>query len=139
HNQRQWRQLADSSSPFLIQEIVKLSAVRNAGEAVKTRQAQQHLIRFLKLAHDLKKLLLMCPPPFDFMNQSQHRPDASQELDLVDGFPYIVECPCGKGELEIHRIGLDRYHHNRYIAESFDCFDLAARFDAAHARHDDIH
>jgi hypothetical protein len=49
-----------------------LAPVGNAGEAIKTGQAQQHLICFLELTHDLKELLLPSPPPVDFMDQSQY-------------------------------------------------------------------
>jgi len=36
HDQRERRQFADSTAPLLIQEVVKLPSVGNAGEAVKT-------------------------------------------------------------------------------------------------------
>ena len=139
HDQRERRQFADGTAPFLVQEVVKLPAVGNAGEAVKTGQTQQHLVRFLELTHDLKEFLLTGPPPFYFVDQPQDRPDASQEFDLVDGFPNIVERACGKGELEIDGIGLYGDHHDGRVTESFDCLDLAAGFDAAHFRHDDVH
>ena len=116
-----------------------MPSVGNAGEAVKTGQAQQHLVRFLELTNDLKEFLLPGPPPVDFVDQSQDRPDASQELDLVDGFPDVVERACGKGELEIDGIGLYGDHHDGRVTESFDRLDLAAGFDAAHLRHDDVH
>ena len=116
-----------------------MPAVGNAGEAVKTGQAQQHLVRFLELAHDLKEFLLTGPSPVDFVDQPQHRPDASQELDLVDGLPNVVERACGKRELEIDGIGLYGDHHDGRVTESFDRLDLAAGFDAAHLRHDDVH
>ena len=139
HDQRERRQFADSTAPFLVQEVVKLPSVGNSREAVKTGQAQQHLIRFLELTHHLKKFLLPGPPPVDFMDQPQDRPDASQELDLVDGFPNVVECACGKGELEIYGIGLRGDHHDGRVTESFDRLDLAASFDAAHFRHGNVH
>jgi hypothetical protein len=61
HDQRERRQFTDSTTPFLVQEVVKLAPVGNAGEAIKTGQAQQHLICFLELTHDLKELLLPSP------------------------------------------------------------------------------
>ena len=36
HDQRERRQFADGTAPFLVQEVVKLPAIGNAGEAVKT-------------------------------------------------------------------------------------------------------
>ena len=36
HDQREWRQFANRAAPFLVQEVVELPAVGNAGEAVKT-------------------------------------------------------------------------------------------------------
>ena len=36
HDQRERRQVADGTAPFLVQEVVKLPAVGNAGKAVKT-------------------------------------------------------------------------------------------------------
>lgn len=139
HDQRERRQFANGTAPFLVQEVVKLPSVGNAGEAVKTGQAQQHLVRFLELTHDLKEFLLPGPPPVDFVDQPQDRPDTSQKLDLVDGFPDVVERACGKGELEIDGIGLHGDHHDGRVTESFDRLDLAAGFDAAHLRHDDVH
>lgn len=139
HDQRERRQFADGTAPFLVQEVVKLPAVGNAGEAVKAGQAQQHLVRFLELAHDLKEFLLAGPPPFDFVDQPQDRPDAGQELDLVDGFRDVVERARGKGELEVDGIGFHGDHHDGRVTESFDRLDLAAGFDAVHLRHDDVH
>jgi hypothetical protein len=72
HDQRKRRQFTDSTTPFLVQEVVKLATVGNAGEAIKTGQAQQHLICFLELTHDLKELLFPSPSPVDFVDQSQH-------------------------------------------------------------------
>ena len=69
HDQRERRQFADGTAPFLVQKVVKLPAVGNAGEAVKAGQTQQHLVCFLELTHDLKEFLLTGPSPFDFMDQ----------------------------------------------------------------------
>ena len=135
HDQRERRQFADGTTPFLVQKVVKLPAVGNAGEAVKTGQAQQHLVRFLELTHDFKEFLLPGPAPVDLVDQPQDRPDASQELDLVDGFPEVVERACGKGELKIDGRGV----LPPAIVYAFDRFDLAAGFDAIHLRHDDVH
>ena len=91
------------------------------------------------MTHDFKEFLLPGPAPVDLVDQPQDRPDASQELDLVDGFPEVVERACGKGELKIDGIGLHGHHHDWRVTESFDRFDLAAGFDAIHLRHDDVH
>lgn len=139
HDQGERRRFANRSTPFLVQKVVELSAIGNAGEAVEAGEAQEHLVRFLELAHDLKEFLLASLPTIDFVNQAQDRPDARQQFDFVDGLPNIVECACGKGELEIDRIGLDGDHHNGRVTESFDRLDLAAGFDAVHLRHNHIH
>ena len=39
HDQREGRQLADSTAPFLVQEVIELPTVGNAGEAVQAGQA----------------------------------------------------------------------------------------------------
>ena len=72
HDQGERGQLTDSTTPFLVQEIVKLAPVGDASETVKRGQAQQHLVRFLELTHDLKEFLFSGPPPVDFVDQSQH-------------------------------------------------------------------
>src|SRR6185503_10598056 len=98
HDERERRQFTDGTAPFLIQKVVELPAIGNAGETVKRGQAQQHLVRFLELTHHLKQFLLPSPPAIDFVDKPQHRPDASQEIDLVDGFPNVVERAGGKSK-----------------------------------------
>ena len=58
HDERQGSRFARRPPPFLIKKIVELPPIGDAGQAVKARQTQQHLIGFLQLAHDFQQFLL---------------------------------------------------------------------------------
>src|SRR4026208_1148166 len=80
HDERERRQFTDGTAPFLIQKVVELPAIGNAGETVKRGQAQQHLVRFLELTHHLKQFLLPSPPAIDFADNPPHPPHPSPNL-----------------------------------------------------------
>lgn len=71
HDKRQGGCVAHSSAPFLIEEVIELTPIGNAGQPIQAGESKQHLIRFLQLAHDFEQFLFTCTASVDLMDETQ--------------------------------------------------------------------